>query len=466
MTSRSIEILISLQRDGVRTLGAQIEDQIRDAIRAGTLRSGAPIASTRDLAEQLGISRPLVVEAYAQLAAEGYLTLRQGSRPRVAALTAVGTGKATEREAIAPPPRYDFRPAVPDLSAFPRARWLKACRNALARMPAEELGYGGRHGSEILRVALSEYLGRVRCVVAGPAQIVVTSGFEQGRALACRALHAIGARRIAVEDPSYTEWTPVSRAGLEIVPIPVDGDGMRVEELDSAKADAVLLTPAHQFPTGAVLSGERRIKLLAWLRDNDAIAIEDDYDSEFRYDRAPVGSLQGMDPERVIYAGTASKTLAPALRIGWLVVPRRLQAAVEAEHRLADHGCPRIDQHALAELIDSGEFDRHLRRMRILYRQRRDALLTALAAEMPEAVVSGIAAGLHATVRLPVACNEAAIRVEAQRRSIALEFLSEHYVGSRPGPAVMLLGYARSPESAIRAGVHALAAAIRAAQPS
>ena len=329
-------------------------------------------------------------------------------------------------------------------------------------MTPEDFGYGGRHGAAVLRRALADYLGRVRGVVADPAQILVTSGFEQGRVLAYRALAATGARRIAVEEPSYTEWQPLLLAGLELVPIKVDAEGMRVEELENAGADAVLLTPAHQFPTGVVLSGERRVSLLSFLRRRDAIAIEDDYDAEYRYDRAPVGALQGLDPEHVIYAGTASKTLAPALRMGWLVVPQRLLEAVRTEQRLADYGCPRIEQHTLAAFIESGEFDRHLRRMRTLYRSRRDALVKALAVELPEAEVSGIAAGLHATVRLPGRHDEQAIRDAAARRGVALEFLSEHYVGPQDGPATLLLGYARHPESALRAGVRALAAAVRA----
>jgi GntR family transcriptional regulator/MocR family aminotransferase len=464
LTSRPLEILLSLTRDGTRTLGAQIEDQIRGAVRAGILRPGAPIPSTRDLAHQLRISRPLVVDAYAQLAAEGYLTLRQGARPRVSAFARSRKAAVASPATPLPPPRFDFRPSIPDLSAFPRARWLKAFRDALGKMAADDFGYGDRHGCAVLRLALAEYLGRVRGVVADPEQIVITSGFAQGRGLACRALRATGAKWIAFEDPSYTEWEAVSRVGLEFLPIPVDEGGIRVDELERSKADAVTLTPAHQFPTGVVMTGERRLELLAWLCRRDAIAIEDDYDAEYRYDRAPVGALQGMDPDRVIYAGTVSKTLAPALRMGWLVVPRRLLKAVQSEHALADFGCPRIDQHTLAEFIASGEFDRHLRRMRVRYRERRDVLLATLGTELPEVEIDGIAAGLHATVRLPAGHDEEAIREQARRRGIALEFMSEHFVGRRKGPPTLLLGYGRSAESTIRAGVRALAAAIRAAQ--
>lgn len=452
-----------MSRDGARTLGAQIEEQIRCAIRLGKLAPGAAIPSTRDLAQQLGISRPLVVEAYAQLAAEGYLALRQGARPQVSACAIAREARLEQPPPAAPPPRFDFLPSCPDLTAFPRARWLKAYRTALTRMPTDDLGYRDRHGSEVLRRVLAEYLGRVRGVVADPARIIVTSGYEQARNLVCRALHAAGARTIAVEDPSYTDWEPVRRAGLTVLPIAVDGAGLRVEDLLITKADAVMLTPAHQFPTGVVMSGERRRALLSWLNERNTYAIEDDYDAEFRYDRAPTGSLQGLDPERIIYAGTVSKTLAPALRLGWLIVPHRLLAAVQREQRLTDYGAPRIEQHALAEFITTGEFDRHLRRMRVLYRMRRDTLLAAIESEMPEAEIDGISAGLHATVRLPPGHDENAIRRETMKRGIVLEFLSDHCVGPTAGPPILLLGYARSPQAALRAGIGALAEALRAA---
>jgi len=462
LTSRSLELLISLVRDGTATLGAQIEDQIRCAVREGKLAPGAPIPSTRDLAQQLGISRPLVVEAYARLAADGYLSLRQGARPRVSTCVVVKDTPPVEPVPATPKPRFDFLPAMPDLSAFPRARWLRAYRSALTKMPTDDLGYRDRHGSLVLRRALADYLGRVRGLVADPHRIIVTSGFEQGRTLVCRALRASGATRIAVEDPSYTEWEPVRRAGLTILPVQVDEDGMRTDLLANQQADAVMLTPAHQFPTAMVMSGERRRALLAWLVRSDAYAIEDDYDAEYRYDRAPTSALQGLDPDHVIYAGTVSKTLAPALRLGWLVVPERLREAVQTEQRLTDYGCSRIEQHALAEFMATGEYDRHLRRMRQRYRIRRDTLVGALAEELPEAVVEGISAGLHAAVRLPSGYQEAAIRHEIKRSGIALEFLSDHCLGPRSGPPTLLLGYARSPDASIRAGIRALASAIRA----
>ena len=242
-----------------------------------------------------------------------------------------------------------------------------------------DFGYTDPHGIEVLRLALRDYLGRVRGVVTDAGRVVVTSGYSQGRSLLCRALAAMGARRVGVEDPCHDEVrVSGAGAGLELVPVPVDGEGIRVDALERAAVDAVFVTPAHQYPTGAVLSGARRGALLEWLRRREAIAIEDDYDAEYRYDRAPVGALQGMDPERIVYAGTASKTLAPAMRLGWLVVPPRLLEAVQRQQRQVDFGVSRIEQHAFADFLSRGELDRHLRRMRVRYRARRDALVEAL----------------------------------------------------------------------------------------
>ncbi len=265
------------------------------------------------------------MDAYAQLASEGYLSLRQGTCPRVSTTVALATRVPASIASPAPLPRFDFRPSVPDVSTFPRAAWLRSLRHALATMTDADLSYGDPRGAEVLRSALTEYLGRVRGVVADPQHIIVTNGYTQGLGLACRALVASGAKRIALENPSNPEDCLVAaRAGLEPVHVGVDEGGVRVDELRDA--DAVVLTPAHQHPTGVVLTGERRTALLTWLRANDTIAIEDDYDAEYRYDRAAIGALQGLDPSRVIYSGSASKTLAPALRIGWLVVPPSLAA--------------------------------------------------------------------------------------------------------------------------------------------
>ena len=468
-TSQPIELLLSVSRDGPRTLGAQIEDQLRRAIREGALRPDARVPSTRDLARQLGVSRRVVVDAYEQLAAEGYLRLRQGARPRVseaAALASVAAPpKASPVRAPATRARFDFRPSVPDVSTFPRAAWLRSLREALATVTDADLGYGDPRGVEALRSALADYLGRVRGVVADPEQIVVTNGYTQGLGLVCHAIAASGAKRIALEDPSNPEDGLVAaRAGLEPVSIGVDAAGTRVDELEQADADAVVLTPAHQHPTGVVLTGERRAALLAWMRRRSAIAIEDDYDAEYRYDRAGVGALQGLDPDRVVYAGSASKTLAPALRIGWLVVPRDLLDAVRHQKLLADRGTARIEQYAFADFLARGELDRHLRRMRTRYRARRDTLVQALNTQLPEATVRGIAAGLHVTVELPRSDDEQTILREARRRRVELEAMSDFRPGARDHPPALVLGYAQMPEPAIRAGVRELAQAIQAAR--
>jgi GntR family transcriptional regulator/MocR family aminotransferase len=462
-TSQPIELLLSVARDGERTLGAQIEDQLRRAIRAGALKSGARVPSTRDLARQLGVSRRVAVDAYGQLAAEGYLVLRQGARPRVSDAAAIAPSTAAP-PAPAAPPRFDFRPSIPDVSTFPRAAWLRSVREALATIPDAELRYGDPRGVEALRAALADYLGRVRGVVGDPARVVVTCGYTQGLDMVCRALAAQGAKRIAIEDPSNPEqgWI-AARAGLEPVPVAVDDDGLRIDELERVEADAVVVTPAHQHPTGAVLAGERRTALLGWLRARDAIAIEDDYDAEIRYDRAAVGALHGLEPDRIVYAGSASKILAPALRIGWLVVPPRLLDAVTHEKLIADMGTARIEQHAFADFLARGELDRHLRRMRVRYRARRDALVRALAEALPEATVGGIAGGLHATVRLPGGHDEQAIRDEARRRRILLSTMRDYRPEGDDGPLTVMLGYAQLPESAIHAGVRELAEAIRVA---
>jgi GntR family transcriptional regulator/MocR family aminotransferase len=446
-------------------LGGQIEDQLRGAIRNGALRPGVRVPSTRDLARQLGVSRRVVVDAYAQLAAEGYVSLRQGARPSVSESAAVAGARRTTVSRPASRPRFDFRPSVPDVSLFPRAAWLRSLRHALATVTDAELGYGDPRGVMSLRMALADYLGRVRGVAADPDHVIVTNGYTQGLGLVCEALAGTGATRIALDDPSNPEDGLVaSRAGLKPVYISVDEAGTRIEELRQARAEAVVLTPAHQHPTGAVLTGERRTALLAWLRERGAIAIEDDYDAEYRYDRAAVGALQGLDPDRVVYAGSASKTLAPALRIGWLVVPHALLEGVVREKVLADRGTARIEQHALADFLTRGELDRHLRRMRARYRARRDALIDALADELPEAAISGVAAGLHVTVRLSDRDDERAIREQALLRGVEVETMSDFRYHGVDRPPALVLGYAQMPEPAIRAGVRELGQSVRASR--
>ena len=460
MSSRNVEILLAVERDTGESLQAQIERQVRDAVRSGILRPGAMVPSTRDLATNLGVSRPLVMEAYAQLAAEGYLALRQGAAPRVSEF-AGRPAVAIPADAIQQPEvfRYNFRTGTPDLQSFPRSQWIKATSRAITAMEPEDFGYGWRTGAAALREALADYLGRVRGVSADPKQVLCVGGFDQARTLFANVLWRRGVRTIAAEDPGYTDRKVFTELGFEMIPVPVDDDGIIVDELRKTNAEAVLLSPAHQYPTGGVMSGERRLELAAWLRERSAIALEDDYDAEFRYDRAPVGALQGLEPEHVVYVGTVSKTLAPALRLGWIVAPASLLAEFHELQRLADNGRSRLEQHTMAEFIRSGDFDRHLRKMRAIYRDRRAALLAAIEEELPGAVVGGISAGLHATVTLPKRVDEPAMQALALKRGTAFSFIRPHYYGPGPDTSTMLLAYARLSEAQIRAGMKAIAAA-------
>jgi GntR family transcriptional regulator/MocR family aminotransferase len=351
---------------------------------------------------------------------------------------------------------------MPDVSMFPRREWLGAVRSVLGSLPASELGYGDLRGSPVLRAALADYLGRVRGVVADPTCIFVTSGFAEGRALACAAFYARGIRRVAVEDPSYSDWVAVDKAGLQRVPVRVDEQGVDVNRLVTLGADAAFVTPSHQFPVGGVLSAARRQRLIRWLQEDGAFALEDDYDAEFRYDQSPVGALQGLAPDNVVYAGTASKTLAPALRLGWLVVPPALVPTMNAELRRWSEGPPRIDQDALAELLRSGAYDRQLRKMRRHYRERRNRLLASLSRMVPAISIEGAAAGLHVTLRLPDAigaAGEAAIVDYLRARGIATEGTGR-YSAAEDGPRRLFIGYGRIAESGIEPSIAVLAQAI------
>jgi GntR family transcriptional regulator / MocR family aminotransferase len=456
--TRPLDLLVRLDRDGA-PLRSQLEDQLRDAVRRGRLAPGVPLPSSRALARELGVSRGLVVDAYAQLAAEGYLVARQGAPTRVsdAASPGPGAARAPAGERL---PRFDFRPGGPDVSLFPRDAWLASVRRALREAPDTRLDYGDPRGAPELRLALARYLGRVRGVAADPERVIVTSGMAQGMALFARALRKQGGRRLAIEDPSSAPGREqLASNGLEIVPIQVDEEGLRVDELEGggapALADAVLVTPAHQFPLGVVLAPGRRTALVEWAAHGGAVVFEDDYDAEYRYDRQPVGAVQGLAPEHVAYAGSVSKTLAPALRLGWIVAPERLADGLTEAKARDDLGTPVVEQLALADFLERGELDRHLRRTRGVYRSRRDALVAALARQLPNCPPGGVAAGLHLVVHLPAEVDEGAVLADARARGVGLYGLSEHRI--EPGPPALLLGYGRIAEPAIEAGVRVLA---------
>jgi len=448
---------LRLERSARRPLHEQLQDALREAIRAGRLQSGARLASSRVLAGELGVSRGVVVDAYGQLAAEGWLTASQGAPTRVTPSARAAPPPAPARSLL-PSFTYHFHPGLPDLAAFPSERWLASLRRALGAMPAAMLGYTDPRGLPQARDTLAAYLARVRAVAADPERMVLTSGFVQAFSVTCRGLRAQGAQRIACEDPGWIVHRMIAqRAGLEPVPVPVDEGGIQVDALARADADAVIVTPAHQFPTGAVLGAERRSALLDWADRRGALVIEDDYDAEFRYDREPVGCLQGLAPERVLYAGSASKRLAPALRLGWMVTPSWLADELTWEKGLADGGGETLSQLALTDFILRGELDHHLRRMRARYRLRRAALLAALARWLPNAHVVGVAAGLYALVLLGPEMDDCAVHAAAAARDVGCEPLSWHRFIS--GPPGLVLGYANLSEAAIERGVERLAEA-------
>jgi GntR family transcriptional regulator/MocR family aminotransferase len=456
------DVLVEIARNSPVALHRQIETTIRDGIRGGRLPRGTALPPTRRLAAELGISRGVVVEAYQQLVAEGYLASRAGGYTRVAIGPEALPGSAppvTERA-----PEIDFCPCRADGSMFPRTSWLRSMKRALA---SADFGYTSGRGAPALHEALAAYLNRVRGTSARPADIVICNGYAQGIALIVQVLAAAGARRLAVEDPSADDdAVPVGRAaGLEVVGVPVGADGVRVEALAGLDADALVLTPSHQWPTGAVLSARSRTAAVRWAREREALIVEDDYDAEYRYDRAPIGSLQGLAPDRVVYAGTASKTLAPGLRLGWLVLPPRLVDRVAEAKALADRGSPILDQLAFADFLDRGEFDRHLRRMRPVYRRRRDALLAALRSELPGFEPAGIAAGLHFVAYLPPGLDEATAIEAAARRGVAVHGL-EPYRLSHSGRPGLIFGYATLGEATIERGVKRLADALAFRTPA
>ena len=298
----------------------------------------------------------------------------------------------------------------------------------------------------------------MRGTLAQPDQIVICTGYAQGIALLVGVLAAAGAKRLALEDPSSgDDALPAARAvGLKVIGVPVDRDGIRVNVLRETGADAVVLTPSHQWPTGSVLSAENRAAVLRWAAERGAIVIEDDYDAEYRYDRTPVGALQGLAPDRVVYAGSASKTLAPGLRLGWFVMPGHLAEPMAAAKIAADRGSPALEQLALADLIMRGEFDRHLRRMRPVYRRRRDALLAALARRLPWLEPTGVSAGLHLVTWLPPHLDEAAVVDAAADAGVGIEGITPYRI-SYPGPGGLIFGYATVNEQAIAEGVDILA---------
>jgi GntR family transcriptional regulator/MocR family aminotransferase len=451
------ELLLALDRQAAEPLRSQLERQVREAIRSGRLQMGERLPSSRELARELGLSRGLVQDCYAQLQAEGYLVTRGGSATRVAA---GGQARpAAPPPAAGPPPlTADFISGVPDLASFPRSDWVWAVREASRAAPNAAFDYGDPRGSPVLRAVLAAYLRRVRAADAELDRIVVCTGFAQGLNLILGALARSGIRQVAVEDPGYSQTiaAAASAAGIQAVPVPVDESGLDVQALAATGARAAVLTPAHQWPTGVVLAPQRRLELVDWAARQDAVIVEDDYDAEFRYDREPVGTLQGLAGDRVAALGTVSKSLAPSMRLGWILCPPSLAGAIARAKAVHDRGSPGLEQLALATLIESGRYDRHLRRMRGVYARRRSVLVGALARHAPQVSVTGLAAGFHAVAHLPASLSEQDVIVAARARSVGLYGMAAHRSAPVAAPPQLVLGFGNLGERAIQAGIAAV----------
>ena len=441
--SKRCQVDLALQPDPWLPLGRALEVELRDAVRTGRLRAGQRLPSTRGLADDLGVARGTVVAVYEQLVAEGWLEARQGAGTRVAAVPAVPTPAEPPAAARAPDAWRPLRPGVPDLSRFPRQAWARAMQRSLAAAPTDALGYGEAGGPAPAREVLAGYLGRVRGIHTEPENVLFTTGLAQGLSLVAWVLAARGGRWVALEDPGSPPFRHLLHAaGLDAVPVPVDAEGLVTAALPDAAG--VLVTPAHQFPLGVALAPHRRHDLIGWARTG-GLVLEDDYDAEFRYDRRKVKAVQPLAPDAVVHLGSVSKTLAPALRLGWVVVPPALRDAVLAAKRHHDISSTTLNALAFAELLDSGAYDRHLRALRTHYRRRHERVAAVLADR--GWALPGVPAGLHLVAVEP----EPGVAQHAARRAddlgLDLPPLSSYRTTPSTDPDGLVVGFA-----AMRAG--------------
>ncbi|MET9058794.1 PLP-dependent aminotransferase family protein [Streptomyces antibioticus] len=468
--SAAWEVLLPAAAAPARSRGRALQGALRDAVRSGRLAPGTRLPSSRDLASDLGVSRGLVTEAYEQLTAEGYLRSGRGAGTWVGGAVRAVPARARDLAPRVLGAAADFVPGTPDLALFPRTAWAAAQRGVLAELPHADLGYPDPRGLPRLRTALAALLARRRGVVADPERLVIVSGVAQAMALLGLAMRARGWDTVGVEDPGSPQHGDLyAAAGVTAVPLPLDGDGLALGPLRGSGVRAVVVTPAHQFPTGIAYSARRRAELLDWARSVDGFVLEDDYDGDFRYDRAPVGALQGLDPERVVYTGSVSKSLAPGLRLGWMLVPEALAEEVVERKRTLDLGHPTLDQALFARFVERGDHDRQLRRCQRAYRERRDTLVAALGEHFPGARVTGIAAGLHVIAELPPRHGpQAEFLARATAAGVRVRALTEYTharnedTGPVEGGVRLVLGYAHLPPTRIRDGVRVLARAVGA----
>lgn len=461
-TSQVRDLLMRIDVAAKRTVGRQIEEQLREAILDGRLAAGEPLPSTRGLAQDLSVSRGVVVRAYAQLAAEGYIVVSRGSNPQVAELWTHQAQADTALREHRQHWRFDLRPQRPDLSQFPRRQWLRSLGRALQTATDDELGHVDQRGLLQLREVISAYLARVRGAEPDPENVIITACSTHALTLTAGALLRQGHKAIAFENPGHSlQRELVSRIGLDPVGLPVDENGLLVDELKSSDVRCVVVAPAHQFPLGVELAHERRMQLLEWAERNDCLIVEHDNDSEFYYEQPPARCLQALAPELVVYIGSASKTLAPGLCLGWALVPARLMELVSEELWASTLHQSSVDHLAFADFVARGEFDRHIRRMRASYHRRRDIAIQTLAAELPGLPIRGADAGLEFIVVFPSEDEEKRAQTKALGAGIAIETVTQHALPGYREPRGLLLGFGATPEPTIPYAISHLAHAIR-----
>ena len=454
---RELLLEVELRRGRMRST---LREALRLAVQDGRLVAGTRLPASRRLAADLGVSRGVVTDVYEQLASEGYLEVNPRTAPVVAAVAAAAPAPPDPRPASW---RFDFDPVSPDVSLFPRRAWARAVERALRTAPDATLDYADHRGRAELRVALSGYLARVRGVRIDAGRMIITQGFTQALDLIRRVLVRRGAKAVAMETPSHPGlWETARRSGLELAGCPVDLNGIRLDKLAGLSVDAVVVAPAHQFPTGAVLAADRRPALIDWATTEAGLIIEDDYDAEFRYDRPAVGAVQGLGPAVVAHVGTASKTLAPGGRLGWISAPPDLVDELREQKSITDSGSPAVDQLAFAELLSRGDYERHIVRARRAYRRRRDALVRALRLRLPGLEIRGAAAGMQLLLMLPDDVDDVEIVKAARSKGIGLSALSPLHLAARPERG-LLLGYGRLSEPSIPEAVEALSKVIMGA---
>jgi GntR family transcriptional regulator/MocR family aminotransferase len=457
---------VSVDRGASRSLIGQVYDQIRDLILAGTLRCGTKLPSTRALALELAVSRNVVLEAYEQLLAEGYLETRAGSGSYVAAGAAFDAAPETNVDGLRlvgfKPFRVDlvdFRSGLPDLSRFPVRTWRRLSREVWEGITPRDLAYSQPEGRPELREAIARYISAHRGVRCHPDQVLVTAGTTQAVGIVSRLLLQGGNKTCVLEDPVTIDIQHIiSGFGGRVIPVPVDEQGLQTDALPTGRIPGfIYVTPSHQFPLGVTMPIQRRVGLLEYAQRSGAYIVEDDYDSEFRYESPPVSSIQGLDPQRVVYIGTFSKTLCPAMRIGYIVFPPDLVNRGRQVKWFIDLHNASVDQLILARFISEGYFLRHVSNMKKVHRQKRKVLVEAITACFSDTVtLLGASAGLHLCVRFPGIEFTPTLLEELERRGLVVYPVEEHAIRKGRYRDTVILGFGMLEVERIQAGIKIL----------